>query len=212
MPVRAPTLPSHGVALALSAVAYNLCHHLGSLPGGGGDAVRGTRVVDWVDLLVPLLVLTPALLTVLAARADRAAYVLLGLGSWLYVSGHGIHLAANSIWNTDPSPTAELWDEYVGHWLWYAGVVLVASALARTMAQRPRTAHPVAWALAAASGGTWATNAVGGQLTVGGLVVAVVALWWGWRHRHQQGALWLAVGTAAIPLLVGAWAFGWDFD
>ena len=204
--------PRPGVALALTAVAYNLCHHVGSLPDGLGDAGRGTRVVDWLDLLVPLLVLGPALLTLLAVRADRAAYVVFGLGAWLYVSGHGIHLAANSIWNADPSRTAELWDEYVGHWLWYAGVVLVAAALARTMAQRPRPAHPVAWLLALATGATWATNAVGGQFTLAGLVVAAAALAWGWRQREGQGALWLAVGAAAVPLLVGAGAFGWDFD
>jgi hypothetical protein len=203
--------PRHGVALALTAVSYNLCHHLGSLPDGLGAAGGGTRVGDWLDLLVPVLVLTPALLTLLAGRADRAAYVLLGIGSWLYVSGHGIHLAANSIWNAEPSRTAELWDEYAGHWIWYAGVVVVAAALARTMVGRPRTTHPVAWALALASGATWATNAVGGQLTVGGLVVAVAAAGWGWRQRHGQGALWLAVGAAAVPLLAGAWVFGWHF-
>ena len=158
--------PRHGVALGLTAVAYNLCHHLGSLPDGLGDAGRGTRVGDWLDLLVPLLVLTPALLTLLAARADRTSYVLFGVGAWLYVSGHGIHLAANSIWNVDPSPTAELWDEYVGHWLWYAGVVVVAAALARTMLGRRRPTQPVAWALALATGATWATNAVGGHFTM----------------------------------------------
>jgi len=204
--------PRHGVALALTAVAYNLCHHLGSLPGGLGDAGRGTRVTDWVDLLVPLLVLTPVLLVALAGQADRATYVLLGLGSWLYVSGHGIHLAANSIWNVEPSRTAEVWDEYVGHWLWYTGVVLVAVALARTMAARPRSTHPLAWVLALATGGTWATNAVGGHFTVAGLAVALAGLAWGWRERRGLGALWLAVGLAAVPLLAGAWAFGWDFD
>jgi hypothetical protein len=204
--------PRHGVAAALTAVAYNLGHHIGSLPEGLGEAGRGTRVVDWLDLLVPLLVLMPALVTLAAAPADRTAYLLLGAGSWLYVSGHGIHLAANSIWNADPSPTAELWDEYVGHWVWYAGVFLVAVALARTMGGRPRTTHPLAWVLALASGTTWATNAVGGHFTGAGLLVAVAALGWGWRQRHGQGALWLAVGAAAVPLLVGAWAFGWDFD
>ena len=204
--------PRHGVALSLTALSYNLCHHLGSLPDGLGGAARGTRVGDWLDLLVPLLVLTPALLTLLAARADRASYVLFGVGAWLYVSGHGIHLAANSIWNVDPSTTAELWDEYVGHWLWYAGVVVVAAALARTMLGRPRPSNPVAWALALATGATWATNAVGGHFTIAGLVVAGAALGWGWHQRRAQGALWLAVGAAAVPLLVGAAAFGWDFD
>ena len=70
----------------------------------------------------------------------------------------------------------------------------------------------MAWGLALATGATWATNAVGGHFTLAGLVVAVAALGWGWRQRRAQGALWLAVGATAVPLLVGAAAFGWDFD
>jgi hypothetical protein len=38
--------PRHGVALALTALAYSLCHHVGSLPDGLGGAGRGTRVAD----------------------------------------------------------------------------------------------------------------------------------------------------------------------
>lgn len=38
----------------------------------------------------------------------------------MYASGHGIHLAANSIGNVSPGPTARLWDEVVGHCVWYA--------------------------------------------------------------------------------------------
>jgi hypothetical protein len=204
--------PRHGPALALTAVSYNLCHHLGSLPDGLGAAGRGTRVGDWLDLLVPVLVLGPALAAVVAGRADRATYVLFGLGAWLYVSGHGIHLAANSIWNVEPSSTAELWDEYVGHWLWYTGVALVAASLARGMARRPRSTHPLAWPLALATGATWATNAVGGQFTLAGLVLGSAAIGWGWRERDGLGVLWLAVGLVAVPLLGGAWVFGWDFD
>ncbi len=207
-----PAAPSHGTALVLTAVAYNVCHHLGSLPEGLGEAGRGTRVGDWLDLVVPFLVLVPALLAVMADRPSRAICLWFAFGSWLYVSGHGIHLAANSIWNADPSQTANLWDEFVGHWVWYAGVVVVAAVLARTMKSRPRPRHPVPWLLALASGLTWATNAVGGELTVGGIVVAAAAAVWGWRHREGEGALMAVAGAAAVLLLVPAWASGWDFD
>jgi hypothetical protein len=46
---------------------------------------------------------------------------------------------------------------------------------------------------------------------VAGTVVAVAALVWGWTDRRGLGAVWLAAGLAAVPLLTGAWAFGWDF-
>jgi hypothetical protein len=53
-------MPRRDVPLVVTAVAYSLAHHLGSLPDGLGDAGRGTRVADWLDLLVPFVVLLPA--------------------------------------------------------------------------------------------------------------------------------------------------------
>ena len=91
--------------------------------------------------------------------------------------------------------------------------MVVAAALARTMVGRPRPSNPLAWALALASGADlgherrrrplhawldWSSRPPRSA--------------WGWRQRRGQGALWLAVGAAAVPLLVGASAFGWDFD
>ena len=213
MAVRAPD-PRHGVALALTAVAYNLCHHVGSLPDGLGDAGAGTRVGDWVDLLVPLLVLTPALLTVLAAEADRATYVLArGSVPGCTSPGHGIHLAANSIWQRRALPHRGA----VGRVRRPLALVRRCRPGRRGRSRGPWPVgrgrrNPLAWGLALASGATWATNAVGGHFTVAGTVVAAGRLGWGWRHRRDQGALWLAVGLAAVPLLAGAWAFGWDFD
>ena len=67
----------------VTAVAYSICHHLGSVPDGFGGAGRGTRIADWVDLLVPFVVLLPALGTLLAARVGRARYLWFDVGSWL---------------------------------------------------------------------------------------------------------------------------------
>lgn len=98
------------------AVAYSLLHHLGALPGGLGTAGGGTQWVDWVDLAVPYLVVGPALAALAFAGADRRAWVPGLAGAVAYASGHGIHLAANSISNErgDAAPV-HLWDEVVGH-------------------------------------------------------------------------------------------------
>jgi len=194
--------PSHGVALSLTALAYSLCHHVGSLPDGLGPAGRGTRVADWVDLAAPLLVLLPALLGVLAARRIRATYVWFAVGSWLYATGHGIHLSANSIGNVDPHQTAHLWDEYVGHWTWYTGVAVLVGVLASTMVDRPVPRHPLAWLLAVSVGVTWGTNATGGEFTGAGLVLAAGALGWGLRHRRDEGLLLAVVGAAGVVAVV----------
>ena len=194
--------PSHGVALSLTALAYSLCHHVGSLPDGLGPAGRGTRVADWIDLVTPVLVLVPALLAVLAARPGRATYLWFAAGSWLYATGHGIHLAVNSIGNVEPGETAHLWDEYVGHWTWYAGVAVLAGVLASTMVGRPVPRHPVAWLLAVSAGVTWGTNATGGEFTWAGLALAAAALGWGLRHRRDEGMLLAVAGVAGVLAVV----------
>ena len=164
--------------LATTAVAYAVLHHLGLLPDGLGAAPEDTQWADWLDLLVPWLVLVPAALTVAAAKADAGTWALFGAGAVAYASGHGIHLAANSVNNAVGGETAHLWDETVGHAIWYAGVALVVAALARTMAGRPRPPL-LAHLLALAVGVTWATNAVGADLELAGLLVAYLpAVWW----------------------------------
>lgn len=193
----------YAICLALTALSYSVCHHLGSLPDGLGPAGSGTRVADWIDLLVPFVVLTPALLTLVAAGSSRATYLWFALGSWLYASGHGIHLSANSIGNEAPGDTAHLWDEYVGHYLWYAGVVVVGATLVLTMLGRPRPRSSLAYLLAVAVGLTWATNAVGGEMWIGGLVVAMAAGLVGWRRRAELAVLLAFAAVPAVVLLLG---------
>lgn len=183
--------------MALWAVAYNLLHHLGVLPGGLGDAGGGTRRVDWLDLLTPYVVVGAALAALAAAGTDRRGWQLALLGAGSYVSGHAVHLAANSIGNVrgDVAPV-HLWDEVVGHWLWYAGVALLVVALARAV-RLPAT--PSAYALALLTGLTWTTNALAGTTGPGSLGVAAGLAVWGWRRRSEgTGRLLLvAFGTSA---------------
>lgn len=189
-------------ALAATALAYALLHHLGLLPSGLGPGPEGTRWADWVDLAVPWLVLTPAAVTMWAARAPVWSWAVFGAGVVAYTSGHGIHLAANSIGNEHPGTTAHLWDEVVGHYVWFVGVALVLAALALTMTGRPHP-HPVGHVLALAAGLTWASNAVGGGTVVLNLAVALAAAAYGWIRRRELGVVLLVGYLPAVAVLVG---------
>ncbi|MET0525345.1 MAG: hypothetical protein ABWZ91_11110 [Nocardioides sp.] len=188
-------------ALAGTALAYAVLHHLGLLPDGLGAGPEGTRWTDWLDLLVPWLVLAPAAATMWAARPPVRTWVVFGAGVIAYASGHGIHLAANSVGNQEAGETAHLWDEVVGHYVWYAGVALVVSALALTMAGRSRP-HPIGYVLAVAVGLTWASNAVGGGTVVASLVGALAATAYGWIHRRELGVVLLVGFLPASVVLV----------
>jgi hypothetical protein len=189
--------------LATTALSYAVLHHLGLLPGGLGGGPGGTRWGDWLDLLVPWLVLAPAAATVAADRPSARTWAVFGAGVLAYASGHGIHLAANSVGNADPGETAHLWDEVVGHVIWFAGVALVLAALARTMVGRARP-HPVGYVLAVAVGLICASNAVGGGTEVLSLVVSLAAVAFGWSQRRGLGVVLLVGYAPAVPILVGA--------
>lgn len=202
-----PSLAARWVAA--SAVVYNVAHHLGALPGGLGAAGHATRWVDWIDLLTPYAVVGTALAALAAAGTDRRGWWLALLGAGLYAQGHAVHLAANSISNArgDAAPV-HLWDEVMGHWLWYAGVAVLVVAVARAV---PLRTTPVAAALAAATGLTWTTNALEGTTAVGSLLVALALTGWGW-HRRSEGTgrlLVIAFGLSALLLAgYGLWHLG----
>lgn len=183
------------------AVAYSLLHHLGALPGGLGSAPRSTRWVDWLDLGVPYLVVGPALAALAVAGTDRRGWWIALVGAGAYVQGHGIHLAANSIGNArGDAPPVHLWDEVVGHWLWYAGVALLVVALARAVEAR---VTPGGVLLALAVGLTWTTNALEGTTALGSLVVATGLAGWGARRGAGSGRLLVVAFGASALLLAG---------
>jgi hypothetical protein len=189
-------------ALVATGLSYAVLHHLGLLPEGLGPAPEGTRWADWLDLAVPWLVLAPAAVTLWAAQAPARWWAVFGAGAVAYSSGHGIHLAANSVGNVSGGPTAYFWDEVVSHYIWFLGVVLVLAALARTMVGRPRP-KPAAHVLALAVGLTWASNAIGGGTVVFSLVVAVAATAFGWRRRRELGVVLFVGFLPAVLLLTG---------
>ena len=193
---------ARGGLIAL-ALAYNAAHHLGLLPGGLGDAGGGTRWGDWLELLVPYAVLVPALAVLASTGATRREWVLALAGAAAYAQGTGVHLSANSIGNAlGGAAPVHLWDEVVGHAVWYAGFALLVLALAGALSRTDLRAGPVALLLALLTGTTWATNALGADgLALPGLLVALALAACGWRLRRSgAGRLLLA---AYVPSAAG---------
>jgi hypothetical protein len=195
--------PVYGRWLAVTAASYVVLHHLGLLPGGLGAAPDDTQWADWLDLLVPFLVLGPAAATLHAAGASARTWWVFGIGVVTYTTGHGIHLAANSVGNADPGPTAHLWDEVVGHYIWYAGVAIIVAALAATMRDRPRPTV-IGWTLSALVGLTWASNALGGETAVSSFLLAVAASAYGWTRPRELSIVLTVAGATAAVVLLGA--------
>ena len=198
------------------AVSIIVGHHVGTIFKPLGE-VGHTRWADWIDLLTPYAVLGCALVALAAAGADRVGWLLFAVGAAVYTQGHGIHLSANSIGNVTGDTAAEpitdvvhLWDEVMGHYVWYAGWILVVVALVRALVRRDRVAGPLPYVLAALYGLTWMTNNVEGGTPVLGLVAAAAFGIWGWRERARAGRHLLAAYGVALVLFAvfGMWQGG----
>lgn len=189
--------------LAFFAVAVIVGHHVGTIVGPFGEVGGRTEWADWADLLTPYAVVGTALAALLAAGASRRAWVVAAVGAVAYVQGHGIHLAANSVGNArgDAAPV-HLWDEVIGHYVWYGGLYLLVAALALA---RIASGSAWRWPLAALFGFTVATNGIEGGTPVFTLVAAAAFLAWGVRRR--DGLLLGAFGVATV--LLAGWGLYW---
>ena len=119
--------------LVLLAIGYAVSHHVGTLFAGLGDVgSTDTRWADWIDLATPYVVTGAVAGALRAARASRVTWTVFWFAAVVYTQGHGIHLAANSVGNAVPGQPAYLWDEHVGHYLWYSGFALLIATLAAT--------------------------------------------------------------------------------
>lgn len=192
-----------GRRLAAFAVAVIIGHHVGTIFKPLGLLGAKTEWADWIDLTVPYAVVGVALAVLLRAGADRRTWLLAAVGGVVYVQGHGIHLAANSIGNArgDAQPV-HLWDEVVGHYIWYAGLYLLLWALARMV--RPVPAGPASWPLAALLGLTLTTNGIEGGTPLLTLAVAVAFAVWAVRRSDPRMGL-VFVLSAALMLGWGAY-------
>jgi hypothetical protein len=197
--------------LVLLAVGYAVSHHVGTLFTGLGDVGdTQTRWADWIDLATPYVVTGAAGGALRAARASRLAWTVFWFAAVLYTQGHGIHLAANSVGNVAPGEPADLWDEHVGHYLWYTGFALLVATLAATLAERRPRGGVGAHLLALLVGFTNFTNSVEGQTPILGIVVAVLFVGWGFVTRDGLGRVLLTAYGFSLLLFAsfGIWQGG----
>ncbi|MDQ1627917.1 MAG: hypothetical protein QOI54_1661 [Actinomycetota bacterium] len=197
---------SFGGWLVLLALGYGFFHHVGILLRGLGEVGdTHTRWADWIDLATPYVVTGAAAGALLAAHATRRAWVVFWFAAVLYTQGHGIHLAANSVGNVVPGEPAHLWDERVGHYLFYAGFWLLVAVLAATLSERRPRGGPGAHLLALVVGFTHFTNSVEGQTAYAGIGVAVLFVLWGLVTRQGLGRV-LVTAYGFSLLLFAAYA------
>ncbi len=199
--------------LVLFALGYVVLHHAGTIFTGLGDVGdTRTRWADWIDLLTPFVVTGTAGGALRAGGASRATWTVFWFAAVLYTQGHGIHLAANSIRNAVPGDAepAYLWDEHLGHYLWYVGFYLLVVALAVALADRRTRGGPAGYLLALAVGFTNFTNSVEGQTPWLGIGAAAVFAVWGLLTRDGIGRLMLTAYGVSLALFAafGLWQGG----
>ena len=193
------------------------------------------RYGDLLDLL-----LTPwigvgvfALLYVFIPKASESSTghknlyrVLFWTFSVLYVEGHGMHLAANSIGNNLAANTDArlalsifLFDEPIGHLLWLAGAIglaLVAVAYQTSYASRDQLTRRQIWLILISGmlyGVSFALTIIEGQsalwagpIVIGALIVMGIRFLRGKTNWYKQPASTFFVsGFTTLLVTLGAW-------
>jgi hypothetical protein len=189
-----------GRALLGFAAAVFVFHHL---PTVAGDAA------DWIDPLTPLAVVGAAALVLLTLKEGPGAIALALLAGLLYVDGHGIHLAANSIAHEElhgsAKTVAHFWDEEWGHVEWHLDLIGLACAFCvAARAHSTRLGSPGRLS-AVLLGRTLFTTTVEGAtwwLELG--ATAVCAAWAGRTRRPVVVVSASAFVLGALP--IGIWA------
>ena len=191
--------------LATSAVAMVLTHWLRLLPLGY-PAPGQTRYEDFVDLLTPYVVAGPALVVLARTGTGRRGWALALLGAMVFTQGQGLHLSSNAIsFTLGPENPAYLWDEQVGHHLWFGGLTLLLVVVVHQVARLPLRIGGKSLALAALVGLTWAANVVEGGAVPFGAALAVGLTAYGWRLRHTDTGKLLMLAFGWSLLLVAAY-------
>jgi hypothetical protein len=117
------------------AICFFVFHHLPSVAGGSA--------ADWIDLATPFAVVAVSTLALASIGAATPAVALAVIGAVLYVDGHGIHLAANSIGHEsltgDAGDVTHFWDEVFGHIEWHLGWVTLIASVALAEALSPQS-------------------------------------------------------------------------
>jgi hypothetical protein len=167
------------------------------------------RVEAAVDVITPFAVAAATVAVMLALGAPRGPILAAVAAGVLYVHGHGVHLAANSIHNEGLDDSiVYFWDERFSHIeavLGWFGLV-AAFCSAERLSSRPRQHSGGVLALAALLlGWTFFTSTVEGQTWW--LELPIAALFGVWAFRAPRPLLRAAASAFAIgALLIAVWA------
>jgi hypothetical protein len=200
MPARSDEPRLSGWALLGFSGAVFVFHNLPAVAGAAAD---------WIDLATPFAVIGASAL-LLRQRAPARVLAVVVVGVLLYVSGHGIHLAANSIdyerLAGDARDTAHFWDEEWGHVQWHLGWFVLILGFCLAERERPVGVEPVLGALSALLlAATLFTNTVEGGTWWLELAATLLFVPWALRARRPLlGAFAAAFGLCAIA--IGGWA------
>jgi hypothetical protein len=186
-----------GRAFLAFAAAFFVFHQIGTV-------LASDRVAIATDLATPFAVAAATAALLIALDAPRGPVLAAIAAGVLYVDGHGIHLAANSIHNEGIEGDAVyFWDERFGHIeavLGWFGLVAAVCAADRTE-RGSRLLVPAALLL----GWTFFTSTVEGQTWWLEMPAAALFAIWAWRSPsplRRASAAALLIGAA----LIGAWA------
>jgi hypothetical protein len=178
-------------------------------------SVAGEKAGDWIDLVTPFAVVATTVVALTSMAARPPAVVLALIGVVLYIDGHGIHLAANSIGHEalsgDAKNVTHFWDETFGHIEWHLGwmTLVAALVLAEALSGRTRRLLPSSFGLAAATVGllglTLFTSTIEGgtwwlELVATGAIVS-------WAIAAPRPLLTTCASAFALAAtLIGIWA------
>lgn len=176
-------------------------------------ALLPRAIADVVDVITPFAVIGSAAALLATQEARRAAAVMALVAGIVYVDGHGIHLAANSIAARDPggdaASIAYFWDERFSHIELLVGWsgLLAAFCLAEADAggQPLRAARALLALSALLLGFTLFTNAVEGQTWWLLLAIAPAFAAWAASSRRRLTVA-IASAYALAAALIGVWA------
>jgi hypothetical protein len=103
-----------------------------------------------------------------------------------------------------------LWDETVGHYVWFAGFALLVAVLAVALADRRPRGGLAGQVVALLVGFTHFTNSVEGQTAWFGIGTAVVFLTWGVFTRDGMGRYLVTSYGVSVVLFAafGIWQDG----
>jgi hypothetical protein len=166
------------------------------------------EAADWIDLATPFAVIGASAL-LLRQGAPGHVLLIVVIGALLYVSGHGIHLAANSInyerLTGDAREVAFFWDEEWSHIEWHLGWFVLILGFCLAERARPLSIdHALGAVSALLLAATLFTNTVEGGTWW--LELAATALFVPWALVARRPLL--AVFAAAFglcALAIGIW-------